>query len=209
MNNNEDSAHEYEHRYIEMADRTAYKLNEEGRITIPRAAHFTVGLGVLGLSPMNDRERDYILGAIGPTDSVLEIGTFHGALAAYWAQARPDAFFVSIDDYESHKDCSLVAAYANRQPNQVLIIGKSKTLLNLLQRKFDLIFIDADHREDGCKADLSMCLNLVEDDGVIICHDYYPKDEGRVASAVDEFNGTQGWKIVRVYQHLAILRKQK
>jgi len=34
-------------------------------------------------------------------------------------------------------------------------------------------------------------------------------DEGRVASAVDEFNGTQGWKIVRVYQHLAILRKQK
>jgi len=62
MNNNEDSAHEYEHRYIEMADRTAYKLNEEGRITIPRAAHFTVGLGVLGLSLMNDRERDYILG---------------------------------------------------------------------------------------------------------------------------------------------------
>jgi len=200
---------EMECRYIAMANHAAYAVNSQGRITSPRAAHFAESIGALGLSRMNGHERRYILERIGDGDAVLEVGTFHGASTAYWAKRKPDAFFVSIDDYVSHKDCSLLAACANQRSNIMLLVGKSAALARMnFDKSFDLIFIDGDHTMKGCLADLRMCASLAKNSGVIICHDYYPDDVGRVADAVKEFDGEEGWNVVRIYQHLAILEKR-
>jgi hypothetical protein len=44
-------------------------------------------------------------------------------------------------------------------------------------RKFDLVFIDADHSHKGSLSDFISVLPLVNDNGIILLHDTYPPNE--------------------------------
>jgi len=61
-------------------------------------------------------------------------------------------------------------------------------------QKFEVIFIDGDHEEEGIQTDIRECLELLEDDGVMVFHDYenytgqYSNSwDPAVTKAVDDF----------------------
>lgn len=52
---------------------------------------------------------------------------------------------------------------------------------------YDFIYLDGDHSERGCDADLHLCWPLLKVGGLIVCDDYYLKGIRRVKAAVDAF----------------------
>jgi predicted O-methyltransferase YrrM len=56
--------------------------------------------------------------------------------------------------------------------------GPCQDLMKRTQEKFDLIFLDGDHRAKAVYQEVSAALPLLSENGVILLHDYYP--EGKV-----------------------------
>jgi predicted O-methyltransferase YrrM len=46
-----------------------------------------------------------------------------------------------------------------------------------INKKFDLVFIDADHSHEGSLRDFKLVFPLVSENGIILLHDTYPPDE--------------------------------
>jgi len=127
-----------------------------------------------------------------PGGAILEIGTLHGVTAARLAAAYPSVTVISVDVFqEINANCWL----ANRQPNQLLFVGTVQDLATLEPlRRFDLIFVDADHHHKPCLDDLQTSLGLLAPSGRLFCHDYGFR-EG-VTLAVDEFCSLSSRRIV-------------
>jgi SAM-dependent methyltransferase len=68
----------------------------------------------------------------------------------------------------------------------------TEDFFSINSEKFDLIFIDANHCEKYVTHDIKECLNILNKNGVIICHDVNPPDE---YSQIDSNNLYQSaWK---------------
>lgn len=71
----------------------------------------------------------------------------------------------------------------------------------LVGRKMDWIYLDADHTYESVKRDISVWLPWIKDDGVIMGHDYTDNGKARkmgfgVVRAVNEFCENTDWKLV-------------
>ena len=67
-----------------------------------------------------------------------------------------------------------------------------------MDEKFDMIFIDADHRYEAVVEDLENYSKLLTEDGIFSGHDYLPGRRSRrpaVNRAVDEFAASRNWKV--------------
>jgi hypothetical protein len=85
----------------------------------------------------------------------------------------------------------LLAKYCSF-PEVSLFRGKSELFLSLLpDGHLDFIYIDGDHRYEGCRSDLQLARKKVRRGGVIAGHDYCPEFDG-VMRAVDEFSAAHG-----------------
>lgn len=64
------------------------------------------------------------------------------------------------------------------------------------RRKFDLIFIDGDHRAKQVQKDLDNALKYLRDGGAIVIHDVYPRNEQmqKVPRKTRQWTG-DGWKV--------------
>jgi Methyltransferase domain len=77
-------------------------------------------------------------------------------------------------------------------PEVSLFRGRSELFLSLLpDAHLDFIYIDGDHRYEGCRVDLSLAREKVKRGGIIAGHDYTSQFPG-VMQAVDEFCGHHG-----------------
>ena len=86
-----------------------------------------------------------------------------------------------------HSYQALLAKY-HSNPEISLFRGRSELFLSLLpDSHLDFIYIDGDHRYEGCCADLKLARKKVKRGGVIAGHDYCPQFPG-VMRAVDEFS---------------------
>lgn len=116
----------------------------------------------------------------------LEIGTYQGGTAAAVALAYPEAEVFTVDLRQPER------AICNAQPKrlqgiafELLCPGRVTQLYldaadlgillaapPLVSRRFDMVFVDGDHRPGAVLRDLRNCAKLLAHDGALLVHDY-------------------------------------
>ena len=159
--------------------------------------------GHTGCSLLTSEEREAVLESIGERDRVLEIGTFQGSTVSYWASRKPNACFLSVDNFAWVGDGTRkgnAAKWVENQctPNMHLFIGTAQDLSQIVDRgHFDVVFIDGDHSYDGVRKDLLTAHAMLTPGGHIMGHDYMTDNPGQdgVTRAVNEFCEASGLAI--------------
>lgn len=101
---------------------------------------------------------------------ILEIGTYRGITTLFMAEAIQDlngeVITIDIKNYaETNFEKSTFKNLIRYK------IGNSQKILSKSNMNFDLIFIDADHSEQGVFKDFNITKKYLNDDGIIIFHD--------------------------------------
>lgn len=116
----------------------------------------------------------------------LEIGTHLGFSTLHIALAlKENALLTTVDlrDMNNEKEKLYTQYGSNISPNKLLanfqvdgkvdfVISDSSRYVNSSKNKFDFIFIDGNHSEVGAYFDILHSIIALNDDGVIILHDY-------------------------------------
>ena len=143
---------------------------------------------------------------------ILEIGTLAGDYAEVLIKEVKPASIDLLDVFEAYDwpDCNRFdrAGHFNFVKNRFKNVkaityhkGYSDKIMPALDKKFDYIYIDANHDYKHCKADLMNALPLLAEDGIIGFNDYIvDKDHGvdyGVIEVVCEFlDQNRDWEVV-------------
>jgi len=159
--------------------------------------------GFAGRCKIHDDELELLASGISRLDHVLEIGTLDGVTASLLARRFDDVTIVSADIFEQ---VGPDAWLRNRRPNMRLWVGTATQLACLDPAPaFQVIFVDADHRYDGCRRDLIASDVLASHGGRIFVHDYRDPERPGVTKALDKFVEKGHWRILRQVRHLVEL----
>jgi hypothetical protein len=139
---------------------------------------------------------------------IAEIGVWKGGLSRKLLEALPNMMLLQVDRWTSYSEKEIIAegnSRMSRYPQEKFDISKADNFENvkpfidrvailntdsisaafkLPNQIFDMVFIDAGHRYEACKADILAWLPKVKKRGWIGGHDY-PGRPG-VKKAVDE-----------------------
>ncbi len=129
---------------------------------------------------------------------VMEIG-FNGGLSSYVIlSTKPDVNLISFDIGEHPYVLNAKKLIDEFFPRRhTLIIGDSVNTLPMYNSsKFDMIFVDGDHKEEAVEKDITNSLTLLKPGGFIIADDYYQKENVGVDKAVNNLIQS---KVVKVY----------
>ena len=116
---------------------------------------------------------------------VVDLGTYHGASSAHIHKYCPQVKCIyAIDIQQPDPQQSLIRDL----PRVTFVKGYSDTCAEqFADESVDLIFIDADHSQEGVAKDLTAWLPKIRRGGVIAGHDYASRRHPGVKRAVDEF----------------------
>ncbi len=148
-----------------------------------------------GVNPGDRRALYQLISHLRPV-RVLEVGTHIGASTVYLADAMdsycetldgktPQITTVDIIDVNDHETKPWIASGADQAPSDLLdslgldklvefVARPSLDFLRDTSDKFDLIFLDGDHRAKTVYKELPAALNCMAAGGCIILHDYFP-----------------------------------
>ncbi|MFX1538180.1 MAG: class I SAM-dependent methyltransferase [Promethearchaeota archaeon] len=116
------------------------------------------------------KEIAYGLNKAGFLNRYLELGVRQGNCFNVIAPLSKEAYAVDI------KNC-----YKKIKANRNLIWNYMSTNEFLKnhnpERKFDLVFIDAEHSHKGSLSDFKLVFPLVNENGIILLHDTYPANK--------------------------------
>ena len=142
-----------------------------------------------GVNPGDRRALYYLVHALRP-QNLLEVGTHIGASTVFLAEAlksvSPQARMTTVDilnvnDPEGpwyNQGLTMSPAdYLERLGSKDRVTFRAASSSNYLataQEKFDFIFLDGDHSSRTVYKEVSMALNILNQNGVILLHDYYP-----------------------------------
>lgn len=124
--------------------------------------------------------------------TVLEIGCYRGVSTEVWLLHC--ASVVAVDPWPDVSVRREFLARCSHYPHLEMIEGYSPGVLrSLIDRRFDLCYIDGDHSYEAVCQDIHVCLPLVRPGAFIGGHDYGGDCPG-VAQAVDELLGKPPWR---------------
>jgi predicted O-methyltransferase YrrM len=140
-----------------------------------------------GVNPGDRRALFYVIKAFGPT-SILEIGSHVGASTVHISAAMATGSrLVTLDTHDVNDGPS---AYwrsfgLQRSPRQMLselnndldvrfVKSDSITFLKKTELRFDLVFLDGDHSKETVLQEVPKSLGVLNKNGVILLHDYFP-----------------------------------
>jgi len=147
-----------------------------------------------GINPGDRRAIYYLISKFKPS-SVLEIGTHIGASTLHIAEAlfmnktkdNRHAEMVSVDIADVNNPISKpwLQYGTTHSPLEMInemefgyfvefIKDTSLHYLSRCERKFDFIFLDGNHASNTVYLDISYALKLLNKDGLILLHDYFP-----------------------------------
>lgn len=111
----------------------------------------------------------------GVLERYLELGIRKGPCFNEVAPLAKEAYAVDIDDCYK---------YIKGNKNLIWYRGTTVEFLESHDRnkKFDLVFIDADHKHESSLRDFELVFPLVNDNGLILLHDTYPTCEELISS---------------------------
>lgn len=125
--------------------------------------------------------------------SILEVGCYEGQATVWLMEHFPKATLDAVDIFDASvaEDCDgytnidnqQTTTYEERFDNNVREFGfrvnkiKSKSLLALAtlyldNRKYDLIYIDGDHRKLPATQDMAIAIEMLNPGGIMIVDDY-------------------------------------
>lgn len=143
-----------------------------------------------GVNPGDRRALYYLITALAPL-RVLEVGTHIGAstlyIAAALARVNQAARVTTVDILDVNDNATgpwrqlglsrSPADFASCLGLKAYIefcAGHSVSFMAATAKRFDLIFLDGDHRSTAVYSEMSGALPLLVNGGVILLHDYYP-----------------------------------
>jgi predicted O-methyltransferase YrrM len=142
-----------------------------------------------GVNPGDRRALYYLVHALRP-QSLLEVGTHIGASTVFLAEAlksvSPQARMTTVDILDVNDPAGPWYAQGLMMSPQDYLgklqstdrvtfrVSSSSTYLAETQDKFDFIFLDGDHSSRTVYEEVSMALKILNQNGVILLHDYYP-----------------------------------
>jgi len=159
-----------------------------------RLAAFAIPDGTGGVNPGERQAIFYLISALKPS-SVLEVGTHIGAstvhissaLAATQEQTRKPVRLVSVDisDVNDGQAKPWLKHGGTKSPKQMIrelghegfvefVVDSSLNYLERSANRFDFIFLDGDHAPDVVYKEIPAALKVLNENGVILLHDYYP-----------------------------------
>ena len=159
-----------------------------------KMAQFDVPDGTGGVNPGDRRAIFYLISAIRPT-SILEVGTHIGASTISIAsalQGTPRAngehdrlTTIDIRDVNSRVQKPWLKHGTSHSPAEMIEILGTASFVELITKStvdfaddckqaFDFVFLDGDHSAATVYKEIAIGLNLLEQDGVILLHDYFP-----------------------------------
>jgi len=167
------------------------------RLFPPKVAHFYESIeGFFHFPPLYKR----VVAEAGPVAKFVEVGVWKGRSAAYMgveiANSGKDITVYAVDAFTTTHDGSgpvneerlseVVKNLAPVSKHVSLIGGKSVPVAATFENgSCDFVFLDADHSEEGCRADILAWLPKIKPGGLLAGDDYcYPGCEG-VKLAVD------------------------
>jgi len=132
-----------------------------------------------------DTRQDMVSSFISKNSIIAEIGIFKGEFSKFLSALEPEKLFL-IDLFEGIT-CSgdqdgnhVIHANMNEVFNSLsgilpgvsILKGDSSVVLDSINEKFDMIYIDGDHSYEGCKKDLTSAFKKIKNGGYIMGHDY-------------------------------------
>jgi len=147
-----------------------------------------------GLNPGERRALYYFVRALRP-QAVLEIGTHIGASTIHIARALAanggGACLTTVDvaDVNDGHDAPWREAGMVKSPRDVMgelgcasnvrfVVGSALAFMRHAADRYDLVFLDGDHRPHAVYQEIAAALRVLAPDGLVLLHDYYP---GRAA----------------------------
>jgi len=143
---------------------------------------------------------------------ILEIGTLAGDYAEVLIKEVKPASIDLIDVFEANDwpDCNrfdkrehfnFVKGRFKNVKNITYHKGYSEKIMPKLNKKFDYIYIDANHDYEHCKADLMNSLPLLAEGGIIGFNDYivdqdHGVDYGVIEVVCEFLNDNQDWEVI-------------
>lgn len=150
--------------------------------------------------------------------SMLEIGTYEGVTASLLAETCPQSRIVSIDPFMDHDDKDprrrlgierLQNWRLNQRPNQWLWVGTMQDFHTFSHHDFDLVLVDGGHAYEEVLSDLRYASGMLLPDAYIAVHDYADPQWSEVTAATDAFLAPGEFKIERVVESMAMLRRAR
>jgi predicted O-methyltransferase YrrM len=114
-------------------------------------------------------------GRINQTLQILEIGSFEGRSARFFLETFPQAHVTCVDTFSPKRSAKFdhnVRPYRRRVTKRA---GRSAAVLDRLtaeSRRYDVIYIDGDHRRVSVLADSVLAWHLLKLGGLLIWDDY-------------------------------------
>jgi predicted O-methyltransferase YrrM len=109
------------------------------------------------------------LNRAGVLNRYLELGFSKGVCFNAVAPLAKESYTVDINNIYFGKNTKNIFYY--RGTTTAFLENHDKYM------KFDLVFIDADHKHESSLSDFKLVLPLVNDNGIILLHDTYPTSE--------------------------------
>lgn len=161
---------------------------------LPRLSEFAVPDGSGGVNPGDRRAIFFLVSALAPS-SVLEIGTHIGASTIHIAEAlrtpagtsvKPGRMVtVDVLDVNDEKQRPWMRYGSELSPSRMInrlglsevvqfVANDSLAFMDSCEARFDLIFLDGSHEAHVVYQEVPRALALLNPDGVILLHDYFP-----------------------------------
>jgi predicted O-methyltransferase YrrM len=165
--------------------------------SIKKIDSFAIPDGTGGVNPGDRKAIFYLISALKPA-SVLEIGTHIGASTSNIASALlmsriaqgQSARLISVDitDVNCPQSGPWLKSGVRKPPIEMIkelgcekfvefFVDTSLSYFSKCQEKFDFIFLDGDHSAKTVYQEIPRALELLNPNGVILLHDYFPKIE--------------------------------
>lgn len=147
---------------------------------------------------------------------MAEIGVHQGRTANFLLSEILTLTMYCVDNYKPYKEATqqdqdVYSHYAMgrlREPqigNRAKLIIKDSLDAVRIVPDCDIVFVDADHSEESCYADL--CAWWPKSKLILCAHDYGKDDIPGVTIAVDRFAAEQGLTPEIIDGHIAVFRK--
>lgn len=141
---------------------------------------------------------------------IVELGSLYGRSSALFSEIAQinDLDVICIDNFcgNSETEPYFRENILDRYRNTKLIKATTdEAVFEFSDETIDLLFIDANHQEDGILNDCKNYLPKVKHNGIVAFHDYFHQDFPSVKKWVDVF--TEDWEVLAEADSLIIKRK--
>lgn len=148
------------------------------------------------------------LAELATDKNVLEIGSYCGLSTV--CMARTANHVTALDYFDGRGTPSPQNTLAQFTANIARYgltdkVTACKPGQALPRRKYDLVFIDADHSEEAVEADVQLAMSVLEDNGLIAFHDYKHPVHPGIATVVANVL-REGGQLLSVTDSLAVVR---